>query len=439
MLNMHGRRIRQVLRSLVATKGQHYFGHLALRLPIIVDPSRENIGTDGTHLFYNPEWVLEHTSDEIKLRLADCVLGCSLKHHTRRGERDYKKWQHAHAQVTLPLLRGCGLTDDPGGLDMSIERAYDQIPDLPGDGGGGDGQQQQQGGGGAAPQAGQQPPQPQDGQGGGDGQGEQPDAPQGQQGGGQGQGQPDGQQEQPSYAAPGSGEMMDAPMPEDPTQREAARKEQEQEWDQAGKQAVAMAKAEGRSPDAIADILERAHRGEQPWEDILRDFMVANAKHDYTWTKPNRRFVGMGLHLPSLHSQDGMPPMGFIQDVSGSMDKEARDLCWGEVFHAAQEVEPEKIVVLACNTHVTSADEFDMHDLPEELETRVGGGTRYAPAFAYMSEHFDKLACVVYLTDGHCTDFGPEPDYPVMWALEPQHNANFRPPFGEVIKLEVER
>ena len=122
------RRVRRVLRNLLST--WPFFGTLALRLPVQEDTTRKTIASDGRRLLYSPTWVGEVDDDTIRADIAGLVLACGLKHHTRRGDRDYGKWQWASQEVRLPFLREAGLTDRAGGLDMSIEKAYRQAPDM---------------------------------------------------------------------------------------------------------------------------------------------------------------------------------------------------------------------------------------------------------------------------------------------------------------------
>jgi len=51
-------------------------------------------------------------------------------------------------------------------------------------------------------------------------------------------------------------------------------------------------------------------------------FITTQAKQDYSWTPPNRRYIGSGLYLPSLRSEK-IGPVVFAIDTSLSMDVEA--------------------------------------------------------------------------------------------------------------------
>ena len=120
---------------------QPFFGSLALRLPIRADASRETVASDGHEIRYAPRWVAETDAHLIETAIARVVLACALKHHTRRGERDPERWQHASQLVTHGLLRDAGFTLPPDAEawdGISVEQAYDRLPDPDGDGDGQD-------------------------------------------------------------------------------------------------------------------------------------------------------------------------------------------------------------------------------------------------------------------------------------------------------------
>ena len=126
------RRVGDCVTALL--RDQPFFGSLALRLPIRADASRETLASDGRDIRYAPGWVAKTDADRIRTALGRVVLACALKHHTRRGERDLERWQQASQLVTHGLLRdaGFGLPPDAEAWDgLSVEQAYDRLPEPP--------------------------------------------------------------------------------------------------------------------------------------------------------------------------------------------------------------------------------------------------------------------------------------------------------------------
>ena len=126
------RRVGDCVTALL--RDQPFFGSLALRLPIRADASRETLASDGRDIRYAPGWVAETDADRIKTAVARVVLACALKHHTRRGERDPGRWQQASQLVTHGLLRDAGFVLPPDAEawdELSVEQAYDRLPEPP--------------------------------------------------------------------------------------------------------------------------------------------------------------------------------------------------------------------------------------------------------------------------------------------------------------------
>ena len=121
---------------------QPFFGSLALRLPLRADPTRETLASDGHEIRYSPRWIADTDAHLIETAMARVVMACALKHHTRRAERDPERWQRASQLVTHALLRDAGFTLPPEAQawdDISVEQAYDRLPEPDEDGGGEDG------------------------------------------------------------------------------------------------------------------------------------------------------------------------------------------------------------------------------------------------------------------------------------------------------------
>ena len=268
-------------------RDQPFFGSLALRLPIRPDAARETLASDGREIRYSPDWVANTDADLIKTAIGRVVLACALKHHTRRGERDPGRWQQASQLVTHGLLRDAGfkLPPDTQAWDgISVEQAYDRLPEpQEGGGEGSDGPPSAGNGGGAA---GPQPDADDDAAGGEDDDGEpQEQEPQGEDGpdandanapaDASSDGDPqaddapaeDGPSDAPASCDPsGTGEVMDAPAGSGdkagPGQAPPDVSAEEQAWDEAMHQALNLAKAQGKAPGEPGAPLDHADGGE---------------------------------------------------------------------------------------------------------------------------------------------------------------------------------
>ena len=431
---------------------QPFFGSLALRLPIRADAGRETLASDGREIRYSPQWIAETDAHVIETAIARVVLACALKHHTRRGERDPERWQRASQLVTHGLLRDAGFTLPPEAEawdGISVEQAYDRLPEPdegenaggdPPDAGGGSGADAA----GAPPDNGRNPSdQGDDGEQSGDGDGgEAGESAETSNGGGD---HSDGAGGPASCDPSGTGEVMDAPSDASDGNDQSALSpagtaQEEQAWDEAMHQALNLAKAEGKAPGGIEETVRGAHASMLDWRSLLRRYMTDAARSDYSWSVPNRRFIDSGLYLPSIRSE-GMETIAVIIDTSGSLPAATLAEFWAELREVAAEIRPESVVVLQVDTAVQDAAEYAPDDLPEEIAVKGRGGTDFRPGFAWLDEHGIRPAVCLYFTDMECSLYTKtEPSFPTVWVNYSTPPADWnREPWGERIDIAPDR
>ncbi len=427
---------------------QPFFGSLALRLPLRADPSRETLASDGHEIRYSPKWVAATDAHVIETAMARVVMACALKHHTRRGERDPERWQLASQLVTHTLIRDVGFTLPPDAEawdGVSVEEAYDRLPEPREDDSGGDGESPPAGADMGAPAAaatsGDSDEAASDSPSESSGDDNDSDAPgdsdgQGQDGPGDDGRDGGGPSDAPASHDPsGTGEIMDAgargdgEFPVDVTTEEQA-------WDEAMHQAMNLARAEGKLPGDVEETVRNAHASTLDWRSLLRRYMTDAARRDYSWSLPNRRFIDGGLSLPSIRSE-GIDAIAVIIDTSGSLPAQTLADFWTEVREVATEIQPESVHILQLDAAVQDAAEYAACDLPDEIVVKGRGGTDFRPGFAWLDERAIRPSVCLYLTDMLCSSYPEaEPDFPVVWAnyAEPPGDWNHEP-WGERIDI----
>ncbi len=394
---------------------QPFFGSLVLRLPLRADPTRKTLASDGKEIRYSPGWVAETDAHLIETAMARVVMACALKHHTRRRERDPERWQQASQLVTHALLRDAGFTLPPEAEaweDLSVEQAYDRLPE-PGEGDAGSDGDSAQGGA-----AGQPPP-------GGDG---------------SGQGEDNASGSPPSHDPSGTGEVMDADArgDSDSGSGEASvdTAAEEQAWDEAMHQALSIARAEGKAPGGVEETVRNAHASALDWRTLLRRYMTDAARSDYSWSLPNRRFIDSGLYLPSIRSE-GIDSIAVIIDTSGSLPARTLAGFWVELREIAAEIRPERVFVLQVDAMLQDAAEYTADDLPEEIKLKGRGGTDFRPGFEWLDEQGIQPAVCLYFTDLECSSYPEaEPVFPVIWVDHSKSSSEANgPPWGDRIAI----
>ena len=426
------RRVSDCVTALL--REQPFFGSLALRLPIRADATRETVASDGREIRYSPRWIADADAHVIETAMARVVLACALKHHTRRGTRDSDRWQYASQLVTHGLLRDAGFTMPPDAEawdGISVEQAYDRLPEPDPDHRDGDGNAPS--GGGDAGTAGA-PPYPDSSGGDDSGRSGDSDPQDGDDSGS------DSETDAPQSCDPaGTGEVMDAPADggdgeAGPSPTDIAA--EEQAWDEAMHQAASLAKAQGKLPGTVEETVRAAHASTVDWRTLLRRYMTDAVKSDYSWSLPNRRFIDSGLYLPSIRSE-GIDTIAVIVDTSGSLPAGTLAEFWAEIREVATELQPERVILLQVDAAVQDAAEYAASDLPDEIAIKGRGGTDFRPGFAWLEEHDIRPGVCLYLTDMLCSSYPEtEPGYPVCWVnyAEPPGDWN-REPWGERIDI----
>lgn len=381
---------------------QPFFGQLSFRLgasPMPAGAGCETMATDGENLFYHAPFVCKQSARELVGVIAHEIMHCVLGHHTRRNGRDHKEWNIAcdYAVNAILLSEGYVLPEgalfDPKYAGMSAEAIYAERQRQA--------QQQQQ----------QQQSQSGNGQ------------PSPSNGGSAG---PAGEQSAP-------GEVWDAPSPTGNAAATAGELQTvQQQWDVAVMQAAQAAKAAGKLPGSLSEVIAEIRAPQIDWRDALRRYMTASVRDDYSWRKPNVRHLGNGDYLPAL-STESLGEIVVAVDTSGSIGNAQLATFAAEINAICENAPPRALHVVYCDSDVAHADEYTREDMPITLTRHGGGGTAFAPVWDWIEDNAISPTCVVYLTDLDCRRerFGEEPSYPVLWVSTAKRTA----PFGEVVNL----
>ena len=349
---------------------QEFFSVLTLLLKLVEDPGCGSAWTDGVSVGFDPAWTSTLSMDELMALVAHEVMHCACGHPWRRGNRDPQRWNIAADYAVNQILVDAGFKLPPRGyFDPQYKgRWAEWIYDrIP-----------------------PQPPQP----------------------GGFGANNP-------------QGEVRDAPADA------ADQGVTEESWKQAAQQALSVAKARGKAPASLVRDIAETLKPIVDWRSVLRRFVQQVMRADYTWSRPNRRYLASGLYLPALHSES-CGPIAVAVDTSGSIDDVTLSQFNAEIQTIADEVKPEYVDVLYCDARVHRVDRFDRDDAIV-MKPAGGGGTSFRPVFDHYEQSDEQPVCLIYLTD--LDGYFPEsaPAYPVIWACTSKINAV---PFGEVVPVQ---
>jgi predicted metal-dependent peptidase len=385
---------KRIIRARTALMLQSpFFSSLVLRLIMAQCETIPAMATDGRYLYWNPLFVRSLSDDELKGVVAHEVMHPAMGHIARMGTRNLSKWNIATDAVINQTLLDAGFTLPKDRVllpsivskvgETYAEEVYAKLPDMPDDG---------------------------------EGEGE---------GGGQG-----------VVRAPktqgGFGQIIPPKDESGQPLSQEAQQNLEQEWKIAATQAAINAKLAGNAPGNLLRVVEEALRSKVNWREVLRRFITsATEPRDYQWCPPNRRFIAMGMYLPSI-KREGTGSIDIHVDVSGSISQELLNQWAGELQEINREVRPEKMRVLYFDHALQLPVEEYAPDDEITLTMRGGGGTSYVPSFEWVSKQDDQPMCAIVLTDLYCDEYPTQPDYPVLFATEGEQTARW----GETVRLE---
>jgi predicted metal-dependent peptidase len=184
----------------------------------------------------------------------------------------------------------------------------------------------------------------------------------------------------------------------------------------------------------LKDLLEP----KKDWRELLRDFISTTcAGKDYsTWRKPNRRYIGYNMLMPSSISES-LGEIVVAIDTSGSIGERELRAFLSEVKGICDSVKPSKVRVLywdteVCGHEVYNQDELD--NLPKATKPKGGGGTMVECVPTYMNETGIKPECVIVLTDGHLGNSWGTWNVPLIWCI--QGNKRATPNVGVAVHID---
>ena len=351
-----------------------FFAAILLKRPLLVDRTIKTAAVDQRgQIYYNPEFVESLSVQELVFLLAHEVGHVIGQHSARLGSRQHQKWNIAGDAWINDMLKAANVGQFiEGGVDMpgSKDRTVDEIYN------------------------------------------ELPDNPGGNGPGGAGddliqRGEPVSAQEADALATQVKVEIA---------------------------QAAQAAKVQGKMPAALQEIIDGIIHVKTPWYDILEQHMTSFTKGDYTWLRPNRRFVSQGYYLPSTGSVPEMGEVVIQVDVSGSISQRELDHYNGHLARIVEQCNPERVHVLYTDTSVQRHDTFERGD-EFSLKFMSGGGTDMEEGFKYLDSIGLEPEVFICLTDGY-TGFSEssKPAYDVIWCISSAVTA----PYGTNIHFELE-
>lgn len=364
-----------------------YFGTLASRLKLLINDDIQSFKSDGKKLECSEQFLEESELSELEFVLANGAMHSVLAHDNRKNNRSGWLWQMATDMAINDMLVENGL-DMPYGAQyrerfkgMYAEEIYAELKD-------------------------------------------------------------DILREEDNleYEADNSDdvEQNDDNKSEESSQNQDSKLSEEQLQEEVlqeillAEEAISLLTKEyqkGELPQTIDRFFNLDFIGRIDWRDELKSAIDRFHKDDYTLLPPNKKFLHLGIYLPSSVSQTFR--LVIAVDSSGSVDEVLLGTFLGEVNFLMSLVQNYQIDLLVSDEKIQSHQTFYSGDTLE-CDARGGMGTDFRPVFKYIEENFDDTKLLLYFTDLKGTFPKEEPNYDVKWISEKAGEV----PFGKIITLD---
>lgn len=386
--------------KLMIKKDCAFFATLILQTPVywITADEVPTAATDGMNLFFNPEFFLGLDPEERIFLVLHEVMHNVYNHGIRLGFRDHSTWNEAGDYVINDDLIQRGFKMPKDGLHdvqyrgMSADEVYEDLI-----------KNKDKGGSNApTPWPDIQAP---------------PDS---------GAGQPDPNGQGGSGNQPPSTGGVQAPS------SQAVEDHNKNLLTQATQASQMSGDKAGTVPGSLERVLDNMLKPKLPWNKILAKFLFSLNKNDYSWRRPNRRFISQGIIMPSLHSE-GVGRIDFAVDTSGSVSESDFNRFISEIGYVFKTFNPQEIGVMQFDSILQSNDKCCSVQDFLKIKFSGGGGTRIEPVLEVFKENTAKA--LIILTDGYLYHGAElDPKKPVIWCI--YDNPSFVPNFGTAIHFD---
>lgn len=359
-----------------------FFGTLASKLELIADENIQAFKSDGKSLHYSPDFFESAPSSQIEFTLANGAMHASLAHTSRKSNRSGWLWQMATDFAVNDMLVQNGL-DCPSEANyrvrfsgMYAEEIYAELKDdiLRED-------------------------------------------------------------ENLEYEADNSEdvEKKEDHKPKETSLSESQKSEallEEQLFDEFVQALIEQEQKSDGLPQSLERFFHLQKRGHIDWRSELKHALDRYFVDDYAFMPPSKKYLHMGLYLPSERSETFRLVVAI--DSSGSVDEKLLELFLSELNYLLLSLKRYEVELLVCDEKIRLAKTF-LSGESVALESVVGGGgTDFREVFWHVENELPFTNLLLYFTDlagrfPHAT-----PSYEVRWIAPKMAEV----PFGEIILLE---
>ena len=164
----------------------------------------------------------------------------------------------------------------------------------------------------------------------------------------------------------------------------------------------------------IRDLHQKTHP-RLPFEIILANYMSSYASDDFSYRRPNKRFMSE-YYMPSLYSEH-LCNLVCAFDISGSVTNAQLSSFRNGIRILKEELRPEKITLIEWDIDIRNIVEVTEATDIMNIQFHDGGGTRVQPLIDWIVENKPEVTLVFTDGDFRAPDFtGLTTD--IVWLIE---------------------
>lgn len=190
----------------------------------------------------------------------------------------------------------------------------------------------------------------------------------------------------------------------------------------------------GHIPGSVLVALDKTLNPMLPWDVIFQNYMNQFAKDDYSFRKPNKKYLP-DLIMPSAYSE-AVCEVVLAVDTSGSVSDKEFGFFIQEVEVIQQYLNPELITLIDFDTKIHRVHEITQNvNVLHDIKFTGRGGTDVHPILQWACENEPEI--MIIFTDGGFKKPTPDkyPECPVLWLIH--NNPGFTSQRGEVIHYRL--
>lgn len=212
---------------------------------------------------------------------------------------------------------------------------------------------------------------------------------------------------------------------------------QEKDWGKLLNEAAVYARHCGTLPAGMEEILNVINKPKIKWKSYLRKVVAANIPRDYSWKKPNKKYLWQECYMPSSQGDSVSVVISF--DTSASVSKEELDQYVSEVVGISKAYSSIDFRILTHDVEVH--DDIQIKDSNKKHLKKISvhgrGGTSHIPLYEYIKEKkYNTVKLLISFTDGF-SDYPEKPSIPTVFVLSGQHIAKNQMPTWAVKVLSL--